>query len=245
MVCDIMQIANSVIFITGASSGIGLSLTQQFLEKGASVCALSRRGLPSELKEAYPSSLLEIKGDVSNIEDVKACIQAVSQSFGALHYVVANAGMAHFTNLADTDPRIAETMILTNLLGMFYTIHEAYPLLQTTSGPRAVVGLHSIAATTIFEGASVYSATKAGTLAMLRSFREEARKDGISVLDVLPGATKTEIWSKEMIDERGEDMMHSDSIARIIINALEQSRSKEDGITHIDELVIRPWIGNL
>ncbi|MBM4150331.1 MAG: SDR family oxidoreductase [Ignavibacteria bacterium] len=245
MVCDIMQIANSVIFITGASSGIGLSLTQQFLEKGASVCAFSRRGMSKELKDAYPDALLDIKGDISNIEDIQSSMQATSQTFGGLHIVVANAGIAHFDDLAVTDPEIAKAMVLTNVLGMFYTLHGAYPLLQKNTGPRTVVGIHSIAATTIFEGASVYSATKAGTLAMLRAFREEARKDGISVLDVLPGATRTGIWTTEMLTERGKDMMHPDSIARIIINALEQSRNNEDAITHVDELVIRPWIGNL
>lgn len=245
MVCDIMQIANSVIFITGASSGIGQSLTHQFLEKGASVCAFSRRGMPKDLKDAYPNTLLEIKGDVTKLEDIQASLQATIQTFGGLHIVVANAGIAHFDDLGTTNPQIAEAMILTNVLGVFYTLHASYPLLQKTNGPRAVVGIHSIAATTIFEGASVYSATKAGTLAMFRSFREEIRKDGISVLDVLPGATRTEIWTKEMLTERGKDMMHPDSIARIIINALEQSRNSEDAITHVDEVVIRPWTGNL
>ena len=80
---------------------------------------------------------------------------------------------------------------------------------------------------------------------MLRSFREEARSQGISVLDVLPGATRTPIWSKDMLDERGNDMMDPDSIAGIIISALEQGRSDKDAIMHVDELVIRPWTGNL
>jgi hypothetical protein len=48
-----------------------------------------------------------------------------------------------------------------------------------------------------------------------------------------------------MLDERGNDMMDPDSIAGIIISALEQGRSDKDAIMHVDELVIRPWTGNL
>ena len=65
------------------------------------------------------------------------------------------------------------------------------------------------------------------------------------MIDVLPGATRTPIWSKDMLNDRGNDMMDPDTIAKIIISALEQGRTDEDSITHIDEIVIRPWIGNL
>lgn len=240
-----MQIAQSNILITGASSGIGLSLAQQFLQKGAKVCAFSRRGMPSALREKYPHTLFDMKGDIRNAKDVQACMDSIEKECGELHIVIANAGMAHFENLADMQNDSAEDMIRINLLGVFYTVKYAVPLLINASGPKCIVGIHSIAATTVFEGASVYSATKAGTLAMLRSFREEARSQGISVLDVLPGATRTPIWSKDMLDERGNDMMDPDSIAGIIISALEQGRSDEDAIMHVDELVIRPWTGNL
>ncbi|MGA1278318.1 MAG: SDR family NAD(P)-dependent oxidoreductase [Candidatus Kapaibacteriota bacterium] len=240
-----MQISDSVALITGASSGIGLSLTRQLLAKGATVCAFSRRGMPEDLKKEYPKALIECKGDIANLNDVKHCMQIIEQQCGVLHYVIANAGIAHFEDLSETQPEIAEQMIMTNLLGVYHTLYAAYPMVKKTAGPRCIIGIHSIAATTIFEGASVYSATKAGTLAMLRSFREEARKDGISVLDVLPGATRTEIWNKEMLEERGNDMMHPDTIAHIIINSLEQGRTEQDAITHVEELVIRPWTGNL
>lgn len=240
-----MQISTSVILITGASSGIGLSLTRQLLEKGGIVYAFSRRGMPDELKAEFPDRLLEFKGDVTSHQDMHNCVSMIEQRQGALHFVIANAGIAHFEDLADTQPDLAASMINTNVIGVYHTIHCSYALLKKTNGPRCVIGIHSIAATTIFEGASLYSATKAGTLAMFRSFREEARKDGISVLDVLPGATHTGIWTKDMLDERGNDMMQSDSIANIIISSLEQGRTTTDSITHIDELVIRPWKGNL
>ncbi len=240
-----MQIEHSVVLITGASSGIGLSLTKQFLQKGAFVCAFSRRGVPNDVKEQYPDTLMDCIGNIGKVADVKACMDAIGERFGSLSIVIANAGMAHFENLAEMNDEIAEEMVSTNLLGVFYTVKYAFQLLSNASGPKCIVGIHSIAATTVFEGASVYSATKAGTLAMMRSFREEARSHGISVLDILPGATRTPIWSKDMLIERGNDMMHPDTISEIIISALEQGRTDEDSITHIDEIVIRPWTGNL
>jgi NAD(P)-dependent dehydrogenase (short-subunit alcohol dehydrogenase family) len=240
-----MQIEHSIVLITGASSGIGLSLIKQFLQKGAIVCAFSRRGVPEDVKDQFPNTLMDYIGDIGKVQDVKACMDTISERFGSLSIVIANAGMAHFENLAEMNDEIAEEMVSTNLLGVFYTIKYAFQLLSNVSGPKTIVGIHSIAATTVFNGASVYSATKAGTLAMMRSFREEARSHGISVIDVLPGATRTPIWSKDMLNDRGNDMMDPDTIAKIIISALEQGRTDEDSITHIDEIVIRPWTGNL
>lgn len=240
-----MQIADSVVFITGASSGIGLSLAQLFLEKGAYVCSFSRSGVQPELLEQYPEHILDIRGDITQAGDVRSCIQSIEQRFGRLHVVIANAGIAAFEQCSDMSDDIAKSMIDTNVLGMFYTVKYAYPLLKKMSIPTCIIAVHSIAATTIFEGSAVYSATKAGTLAMMRTVREESRKDGISVLDILPGATRTGIWSSDMLNERGSDMMDSKSVATMIIQALEISRTPDDPIAHIDEMVIRPWTGNL
>ena len=79
-----MQINQSNVLITGASSGIGLSLAQQFLNKGAKVCAFSRRGMPSALRVQYPHTLLDMRGDISNVKDVLACMDMCAKEFGDL-----------------------------------------------------------------------------------------------------------------------------------------------------------------
>ena len=141
-----MQITQSNILITGASSGIGLSLALQFLQKGAKVCAFSRRGMPEILLEEYPNTLMDIRGDIGNAQDVQACMDSIGNAFGELHIVIANAGMAHFENLSEMQDITAEDMIRINLLGVFYTVKYAFPMLINASGPKCIVGIHSIAA---------------------------------------------------------------------------------------------------
>ena len=240
-----MQISNAIVMITGAARGIGLSLAEQFLAKGATVIMFSRSGAPQSLLQQYPNTAIDFKGSVADIDDVKACIAIIEKKFKKLDILITNAGIAYFESLANTSDAHALEMIQTNLLGTFYCIREAYPLMKNNEGVKCVVGIHSIAATTIFEDSSVYSATKAGTLSLLRSFRLEARKNGISVIDVLPGATATAIWDPQMLEQHKKGMMTSDRVATVIIDALELSRTADTDVLSIDEITIRPWTGDL
>ena len=84
-----MQIEHSIVLITGASSGIGLSLTKQFLQKGAIVCAFSRRGVPEDVTDQFPNTLMDYIGDIGKVQDVKACMDAIGKRFGSLSIVIA------------------------------------------------------------------------------------------------------------------------------------------------------------
>ena len=79
---------------------------------------------------------------------------------------------------------------------------------------------------------------------MMKSFRIEARPFGISVIDVLPGATATEIWDKEFLQQNKHRMMKPEEIAQSVVSALQLSRNESNTLC-IEELVLRPWTGDL
>jgi len=113
-------------------------------------------------------------------------------------------------------------------------------MLKQNSG--VIVNTLSVTTKKPFYGCSAYSASKAGFLAMAEVFREEVRKYNIKVINVSPGATATDIWSKENLEKFGEKMMKAEDlgliIKDIIINALNTSVVVED-------ITLRPAGGDL
>ncbi len=239
-----MNLNNAVILITGASKGIGLAMAELCLQHNAFVCMFSRSGAPIELIRQYKDRIVDIQGSIQYEDDIIRCIQTIKERFGTIDILINNAGVASFASLWDIASEDAHSMIQTNLLGLFYSVKHAFPLMKQEKKPKFVVTIHSIAATTIFTQSSVYAATKSGALAMMKSFRIEARPFGISVIDVLPGATATEIWDKEFLQQNKHRMMKPEEIAQSVVSALQLSRNESNTLC-IEELVLRPWTGDL
>jgi 3-oxoacyl-[acyl-carrier protein] reductase len=239
-----MNLNNAVILITGASKGIGLAIAELCLQQNAYVCMFSRSGAPIELMEQYKDKIVDIHGSIQHEDDIMRCINIIKERFGRIDILINNAGIASFASLWDITSEDANSMIQTNLLGLFYSVKHAFPLMKQENKPTFVVTIHSIAATTIFSQSSVYAATKSGALAMMKSFRVEARPFGISVIDVLPGATATEIWDKEFLQQNKHRMMKPEEIAQSVVSALQLSRNESKTLC-VEELVLRPWTGDL
>ena len=91
-----------------------------------------------------------------------------------------------------------------------------------------------------FTKSSIYSASKFGLLGYTNSLREEVRKHNIKVINVIPGATATPIWSKEIRNQFSDRMMTAEDIARVLVWAFLQ---KENLVT--EELLLRPIEGDL
>ncbi len=91
-----------------------------------------------------------------------------------------------------------------------------------------------------FTRSSVYAASKMGLLGYSNSVREEVRKYNIRVINIMPGATETTMWSQEIRKEKADLMMNPESIARIIVSAYLQ---KDNLVT--EEILLRPITGDL
>ena len=109
-----------------------------------------------------------------------------------------------------------------------------------SKGGGTIINILSVVTKKTFTNSSIYSASKWGLLGYSNSLREEVRKHNIKVINVIPGATETPIWSKEMRNEHSERMMSSDEIARVLVWAFLQ---KSNLVT--EEIVLRPIEGDL
>lgn len=230
------------IWVTGASSGIGKSLALEFAKIGCNVFASARR--VNELKR--------LKNEAGNIGEnihVFPCNVASSANVDQtckkiladfkLDCLINNAGITSFKAAEDNSINEINDIINTNLLGSLYTIKSVLPsFIKNKSG--TIINILSFVVNRVFTKSSLYSASKMGLLGYSKVLREEVRHHNIRVVNIIPGATDTPIWSQDVRREFGEKMIEPESIARIVVSAFLQ---KDNLVT--EEIVLRPITGDL
>jgi len=186
--------SHSRLFITGASSGIGLALAQHYLERGALVGAIARRGdLLQALAEKFPQQVHCYALDVRDASAVQAAAQNFIAQVGVPDIVIANAGVSIGTLSEFAEDLDAfQQVIDINLLGMVKTFQPFVAAMRDT-GKGTLVGIASVAGVRGLPGASAYSASKAATISYLESLRVELHGSGVKVVTICPGYIKSQM----------------------------------------------------
>jgi NAD(P)-dependent dehydrogenase (short-subunit alcohol dehydrogenase family) len=171
-----------VVFITGASGGIGRATAEAFLRDGARVAACARgeiRGLDA----------LCLRCDVRKREDVRRAVAAVVEKFGALHVLVNNAGFGVYGSVEETSDEDLEDLLRTNVLGPWYAVQAALPHLKASRGQ--VINVSSSLGRAAIPYMAGYCMSKFALHALSISLRVELKPLGIRVIEVGPGLTAT------------------------------------------------------
>lgn len=230
------------IWITGASSGIGKAVAIEFAKVGCNVFVSARRAQELERLKDEAGKLGDIiypfPCNVASSTNVDQTVKKITSEF-ELNCLINNAGVTSFKNAADNSVNEINDIINTNLLGAIYSIKSVLPtFIKNESG--TIFNILSVVVDKTFTRSSVYAASKMGLLGYSNSMREEVRKHNIRVINIVPGATETSMWSQEVRKEKGDQMMNPESIARIIVSAYLQ---KDNLVT--EEIVLRPITGDL
>ena len=189
-----MELKGKSVLITGGNSGIGLATARLLLEKGARVAITGRdqAKLDAALAE-LGGDVLGIQADLNNLAEIDAVVKAIGERFGTLDVVFANAGISGPTPLGSTTLEVFEGILRTNLTSVFFTVQGVLPLLKEGS---AVILNGSVMRELGSPGSAAYSATKGAITSMAKVFASELAPKGIRVNTVIPGATRTPIWSR-------------------------------------------------
>ena len=232
----------SGIWITGASSGIGKAAALEFAKVGANVFVSARRvtelqRINSELKneklnvEIFPCNV----ASSANVDQIVKKIISISP----INCLINNAGITSFKEAESNSLQEINDIINTNLLGSIYTIKYILPHMIENGG-GTIINILSIVTKKVFTNSSAYAASKMGLLGFTDSLREEVRKNNIRIINVVPGATETPMWSNKIRKENSGKMMNSEDIARLLVWLYLQ---KGNMVT--EEIVIRPITGDL
>jgi NAD(P)-dependent dehydrogenase (short-subunit alcohol dehydrogenase family) len=186
-----MQVKRKTMIVTGASQGIGAGVTKEFIKRGYSVVANSRKITESEI--APTERLVLVDGNVGEASTAAKIAAAAMNTFGSIDGVVNNAGIFFAKPFTDYTVRDFELLSETNLQGYIYITQLAVKqmLAQKTGG--SITGITSAMVEHPIAGvnASVPMITKGGLEAITRSLAMEYAKDGIRFNAVAPGIVDT------------------------------------------------------
>lgn len=193
-----------VVFITGASSGIGRAAAVAFAAAGYHVAGIARRTERlAELAEeiatlpAPHGDFLPITGDITQQSAVEAAVAQTLERFGRLDILIANAGVGLRGPLVEARWQDIETLLHVNIDGVLHAIRAAVPAMQRCGGGHIMI-VSSVLAAIPSPYAACYSASKAFISSLARSLRVELSAHHIHVSDFLVGRTETEFNEKRL-----------------------------------------------
>ena len=180
--------------ITGGNSGIGLATAKLFHAEGAKV-AISGRDQKTldEAVKAIGGDTLAVKADVSKLDEIDKFFTQVAEKFGKIDALFANAGMAKFAPVADSNEQLFDETFDTNVKGLYFTLQKSLPHLRDNAG---IVLNSSVVNSKGTTNGSVYAATKAAVRSLARTFASELVNRGIRVNVVSPGPIATPIFGR-------------------------------------------------
>jgi NAD(P)-dependent dehydrogenase (short-subunit alcohol dehydrogenase family) len=189
-----MRLDGKTALITGGNSGIGLATARVFVEQGAKVAITGRdqATLDEAVADLGPNTVA-FRADIMDPAANEAAIRAAAETFGHLDIVVANAGVAGSTPVGGTSAEQFERIMTTNVTGAFLTVQAAAPYLQKGASVILIGSVHAVLG---MPGYAAYAASKGAVSALGRVLASELALDGVRVNVVVPGATRTPIWSK-------------------------------------------------
>lgn len=186
---------NEVIWIIGASSGIGAALSKELSVRGATLALSARRKEAlKRLKQSLGSKHKIFAVDVTDADLVARTAQAIRTAFGRIDRVIFLAAAYTPMKIDNLDLSMTRQIINSNLLGAYYVIYAVLPILKEQK--KGQIGLcGSVAGYTGLPGGQPYSATKAGIINLAESMRAELSQT-IDVKLISPGFVKSELTDK-------------------------------------------------
>jgi NAD(P)-dependent dehydrogenase (short-subunit alcohol dehydrogenase family) len=177
--------------ITGASSGLGRSMTERLLDRGARVVATARRAETLRALHARHGDRLSIATlDVTEPAAVRAVVDSAFGREPRIDVIVNNAGYGLFGAAEEVTDEQIERQLATNLVGSIQVIRAALPYLRRQGGGR-IVQVSSEGGQIAYPNFSLYHATKWGIEGFIESVAQEVAPFGIDFLIVEPGPTGT------------------------------------------------------
>jgi len=193
-----MEIHGSVVIVTGASSGIGLSTARLLAEQGAKVALVARSRAALEALQAKLPESFAVTADMTDWDAVKAMVHAVQDHYGRIDGLVNNAGRAYEATIEQIEPEVFEEIFRLNVLAPIVAMQAVIPVMRA-QGSGTIVNINSGTAFMKIPGYAVYSSSKRALIGVSLTAREELAKDGILVSQVYPGMTATDFGKNKVV----------------------------------------------
>lgn len=244
----------NVVWITGASSGIGKEMAFLWAGLGYKVALSARR---KELLEEIANKIINSGGDalvvpVDILEEksIEAAVQQIISTWGRIDIAVANAGYGVFGKIETLTSKDWSRQLLGNVTGLALTVKYALPYLKQNQGRIGLVGSVGAFLPNPYVGA--YGASKAAVNSIGLTLQVELKDTGVSCTTLHPGFVKSEIarvdnegvWHPERNDPRPSNLMWpTEKAAKVMVKAILKRKRNYVFTTHGKVLVwLQRWL---
>jgi len=190
------SLKGKIVFITGATSGIGKACAYAFAKEGANIIINARRlellnEIADDIRKKHNVKVYSFKLDVRNREEVFNSINSLPDEWKRIDILINNAGLARGLNkFYEDNPDNWEEMIDTNIKGLLYVTYAILPgMIERKSGH--IINIGSIAGHEAYPKGAVYCATKHAVDAITKSLRMDTIDKNILVSTIDPGLVET------------------------------------------------------
>jgi NAD(P)-dependent dehydrogenase (short-subunit alcohol dehydrogenase family) len=219
------RLSGKKILVTGGTTGIGLEIAQRFIAEGARVALTGRNPETlADAKSAVPEAIV-IASDAGRISDQKALAARLKQEFGEVDAVVVNAGIGVFQPLEGWDESSFDRQMDTNFKGPFFLLQALAPQLSDSA---SIVLIASIAAHIGMAGQSVYAASKAALLTLMRNIPFEMNGRKVRVNSISPGPITTPIFGKLGLTAEAAEQFRKDIATKVPLGRFGTTREIAD-----------------
>ena len=201
-----MRIKDKVALVTGGSRGIGRAICLRLAEEGAKVAIADV--LEDEALKTADNILAAggqaqvVKTDVTQLDQVQACVRQVTDSWGPIDVLVNNAGWDKIEPFLNSAPETWEKVIAINLRGPINFCHTVAAQMAER-GQGKIISISSDAGRVGSTGEAVYSACKAGIIGFSKTLARELARAKINVNVICPGPTDTALLQQVSSGEKG------------------------------------------
>lgn len=210
----VRRLAEKVLIVTGASSGIGAAAARLFSDAGAKLVVVARdsarlNALVDSLR-ATGGDAVAISGDVASPDTARRAVETAVSTFGGLDGAFNNAGITgDMAAVEDLPPDQWDRVIATNLTAAFHVAQAQIPALTARGGGALVFTSTFVGHTVGFPGMAAYAASKAGLMGLMQVIAAEGGPRRIRATVLMPGGTDTPM---------GQAVAHTPEIRQHVAN---------------------------
>ena len=216
-----VKASDGIVWITGASSGIGLAVAQAHLTAGWKVAITARRETELQiLADQHPGQVIVAAADVTDADAVRQAVATISAR-GTIARAILNAGTYERDTAETFEAARLQRQVALNLIGTAHCIEAVMP--GMIARRRGQIGLvASLAGLAGLPGSVSYSTTKAGLIAMAESLKFDLNRHHVGISAICPGFVKTPLTAKN--DFPMPFLMEAKDAATAILNGLARDR---------------------
>lgn len=239
------RLSGKIALVTGASSGIGAAVSQALAKRGVKVALAARR---TDRLATEVATITEAGGeaaaftcDVRDEASVQGLMAAVTERFGGIDILFANAGFGYRAPIMEGDTSRWKDMIDTNIYGVLLTLKYGVPSLIQRGGGHVFL-LSSIAGHVVAAGGAAYSASKFAVNAIGEALRQEVSRQNVRVTLLAPGVVISEFqevagYAPGVIDKwlEGTPPIQPHELAQAVMAILDLPQH-----VSVNDFIIRP-----